>query len=447
MIAHDASILFQKGLIDVATVFLEGVKDTVTGPISNVLSFIAEGVNEILNSIPLVINGVYFKSTLATASTSGVTLKIDYTFLGNKHELEFAFNFSIREPLDVLKDFCKEIANKILGLSTSARIGTEDVEHNFSLEELENAEQMVKELGEELVKETEQVELDYEYSQIELKRQLFVSEESTLQLRGDLLTEHSFAAQEEKIILSNIENAISTSEEESSFGVFSGDASSRYGNAVSSIRSLLEDLEGKAATQQEQLEEYSTTLQAVKEQIIDEQKQEMSKLTSLSTANLSKEEILLKENDIKRETIELFKRHEEALVSVIEKDREEEQRIISERKQIYDETLVHMQTLGQLSNYFVDKIESLTQNQSATAASTTSGNISDVDDVELAERDELILKMAMYQVNLSSVNECVRKRALYDKCIFEISTIESSIPDILGLMRNGGVTSSPSRQQ
>jgi len=448
VITHDASILFQKGLIDVATVFLEGVKDTVTGPISNVLSFIAEGVNEILNSIPLVINGVYFKSTLSTASTSGVNLKIDYTFLGNKHEFEFAFNFSIRGPLDVIRDFCKEIANNILGLSTSTRIGTQGADHNFSFEELENAQLMVEELGEELAKETEQVELDYEYSQVALKRQLFISEESTLQLRGDLLTEHSFTAQEEKVVLSNIENTISTSEEEGSFGVFSGDASSRYGNAVSTIKSLLEDLEGKATAQQEQLVKYSTTLQAAKEKLIDEQKQEMSRLTSLSTANLSTEEILMQENDIKRETIEQFKRHERVLASVIEKDREEEQRIISERKQIYDKTLVQMQTLSELSNYFVNEIESLTQKQIATAASMTSANISDVDDdVELTERDEMILKMAMYQVNLSSANESIQKRALYDKCLFEISTIEGSIPDVLGLMRDGGVMSPPSRQQ
>ncbi len=427
---------------------MEGVKNTVTGPISNVLSFIAQGVNDILNSIPLVIKGVYFKSTLSTASNSGVNLKVDYSFLGNDHELEIGFNFSARAVGEMVMEFGKAIANNILGLSESMEIGSEDVEQPFSLEDLENAEAMVNELGTELGKETEQIELDYEYSQLDLKRQLFLSEETTLQLRGDLLTEHSYTAREDKVILSNIENVISTNEEEGGIRGLSAYDSSKFSNAVSSIKSLLEDLEGKSAAQQEQLRKYGSTLQATKEKIQEEQNQEMSKQNSIAAANLSDEEKVMQENDIKREAIELFKKHEDDLISVIEEDREEEQRIISERRKIYDNTLVHMQTLSELSTYFVEEIESLTENQIATAASSTSANISEEDDdVEPTEGDEMLLKMVMYQVNLTSANESIQKRALYDRCLFQISSIESSIPSVLGLMRNGGEMSPPSRQQ
>ncbi len=443
VLIHDGKIAFEQGLIDAAILVLNGVHDTVTGPISSALEFIAEGVNLVLGAIPLVIKGVFFQSTLSTASSSGVNLEIDYSFINEDYSLEFGFNFSVRDAGAIIGDFCKEIASKILGLADdNTRIAASDVGNDpFTFDELMNAKNMVDELEKELNKESEQMELDYEFDKTELKRTLFRSEEAMLQLRDHILEEHKFTTEEDKVVMSNIEKIVSGDNAEGGFQALSDDDTSEYVNAVESIKALLGEIEGKANEEKQQLVTFTTQLRATQEEMLQEESQEEAEFARISSSGGNEEEKEEMSNEVKRRAIESFKKHELKLRAAVEEDRDVGRSIISARKGLYDQTLTHMSTLKSLSDHFSEKIIAAGQKR-AKKLSKVSAHVASAESIdapgELDECEAMILNMSMYQYNLASANRSIQNRSNYDKWLMEVSVMEDNMLSTLDLMGDDG---------
>ena len=434
----------QEGLVDAAIFFLNGVHATVSGPISSALYFIAEGVNLVLNAIPLVIKGVYFKSTLSAASSSGVNLVIDYSFMKKDYLLEFGFNFSGRDTGAIIRDFCKEIASKILGLAddnTRIAAASDDGNDQFTFDKLMNAKNMVDQLEKELNKTNMQMELDYEFDKTKLKRIIFKSEEAMLDLRDRILEEHKFTTEEDKVVISNIEKIVSGDNVARGLQLLSDDDTSEYVNTIASIKTLLGEIEGKANEEKQQLVKVTTQLKATQEEMLQEESQEETDFARVSSLGGNAEEKGEEYNKVKRRAIKMFERHERKLRVAVEEDLDVGRSIISVRKGLYDQTLTHMSKLNSVSDHFLNKVKAAVRKRakmrSKVSAQVTSAESTDAPG-ELDECETMILNMSMYQYNLASANRSIQNRSNYDKWLMQVCVMEDNMLSTLDLIGDDG---------
>ena len=260
-------------LVDAADVFLDTIIDTVSGPMSNVLGSIAKGVNTILKSIPLVVREINLESTLSAFNDSGVALKIEYSFLNEDHTLELVFRFNIGNTAAILGDFCKEIANKLLGLVTGGRRrvlapGLPDEQSVSTYENLEGAANMVEEIGKELTRESKEEELAFEYEMVELKQQLLRAEDTMVASRAELLEQQNATIEEEKILLKNIQQI--TSKETQTGGAIlmastSREKSFEINSNLEIMESLLAEIEEQDVKEMEHLKTFTLDFKALME--------------------------------------------------------------------------------------------------------------------------------------------------------------------------------------
>ena len=136
---------------------------------------------------------------------------------------------------------------------------------------------------------------------------------------------------------------------------------------------------------------------------------------------------------VKQEFIKLYKRHEKTFHAYIEEDQIEEMQIITDRKILYERTVVLTSELSKFSqNFFLNEIESNIQMEANESRrldfeSRALGD-SDIDnDVELKKSDETMLEMSMFEVHLADINECIRKQSINDKNLALIVIMERQI--------------------
>merc|ERR1719162_2487987 len=142
------------------------------------------------------------------------------------------------------------------------------------------------------------------------------------------------------------------------------------------------------------------------------------------------EEAIIK---VKQEFIKLYKSHEKTFHDYIEKDQIEEMQIITDRKILYEQTVVLTSELSNFSqNFFLNEIESNIQMEANESRrldfeSRALGD-SDIDnDVELKKSDETMLEMSMFEGHLAGINECIRKQSINDKNLALIVIMERQI--------------------
>ena len=468
VIALDAKKIIANTVLEVAQGILDTAAAAVSGPIADALNFIADGVNGILKSIPLVINTIKFSSRLSTASGGAVELKMTYTFLGNKKSLQFMFDFS--RATDVLVQFAEEIGNEILALVTGGNKSRSlmmdsatDVGHNFSMDELNNVDIELKNLRQDLKVEGSQAALEFEYAKVEMKTALVEAQEGMLGLRLAFVDEQKHTGEEDKEILTRINTIVSddigTEVKMRSRGL--GATRSQVDEASVGISEILIQLEAECEKERASVETFGATLQATREALrkeLEDENQDRARSFDMYSSNEESQKEA--ENTIKRRRIALWEKHERSLRKVVQADRAEKRDRVVQRTKLYEESTKNLETMKDFSAQLIEDINSLSNDAAAIAIqknNTKSRGVShsagfgvmgesadpeeivasvlDEEDEEekliLDKRDTMIVKMAMYQHSLEGGADSVHKKSQYDMALLQVFKMEDQLMSVL----------------
>lgn len=436
---------------------------------ASALTFIADGVNGILKSIPLVINSIDFSSHLSTASGGAIELNMTYTFLGNEHSLQFMFDFS--RATDVLIQFAKEIGSKIMGLITgqgftskSLMIESDDDEHQFSLDELNAVDTELKQLEHDLKVEGEQNDLDFEYSKVEMKTALVEAQESMLGLRLAIVDEQKHNGEEFKENLNRM-NAVL----DNKIGYEVKMLSSEIKEASGEISQILGQLDDESDKERASVEAFGAKLRATRDELKKELEEENQYRTASIDLNLDEETQKEEENSLKRQRVALWNKHERTLRGVVKDDRAEKKDRITARATLLEASARNLETVQVFSNQLIDDINSLsteagtiaTQNKGMKSGSGDSGttfsakgqstNLEEEDIVAsvaaeedeeekriLEERDEMIVNLAVYQHAWEAGAESVMKNTNYDMALLRVFEMEDQLMSVLDSLDGEG---------